>query len=396
MARIGVFGGSFNPPHCGHILAIEEFQQKLKLDKVMLVPAGIPPHKKLTGNSPSPQARLEMCRLAAADLPYLQVLDNEIRREGSSYTADTLRELREQYPEDEFFLLMGTDMFLSFDQWHQPEQIAAMATLAVAHRCAANEAQLTDFAKKLEETMGARTIFVENRFLPHSSTSVRAMLAFRAGETFVPASVMDYIQKNHLYYCDADLKNLPFDLLSQISLSLLNPKRVAHVQGCSRTAGELAEKYGVSVRDAERAGMLHDVTKALNGEEQLKLCEKYGIILSSFQRDNPKLLHAVTGAAVAGAVFGENEPVCQAIRWHTTGKVEMSTLEKIIYLADYMEPNRCFDGVEELRSLVWKDLDEAMLLGLRMTMEQILRRGREVDPNSLAALQFLEERKSAV
>lgn len=396
MARIGVFGGSFNPPHRGHILAIEEFRKKLNLDLVLLVPAGMPPHKKLTANSPSPQVRLEMCRLAAKDLPYVRVLDLEILREGYSYTLDTLEEIRREHPGDELFLLMGTDMFLSFDKWHLPKEVAAVATLGVAHRNADKKEELTAWAEKLNADFGAETLLVENEFLPHSSTSVRAMLAFRAGESYLTREVMDYIQKNHLYYCDTDLKNLPFGALTQVSLSLHNPKRVAHVKGCSQTAGELAEKYGVSVRDAERAGILHDVTKALNAEEQLKLCEKYDMILTNFQRENPKLLHAKTGAAMAELVFGENSRVCQAIEWHTTGKADMSTLEKIVYLADYMEPNRCFDGVEELRRLVWQDLDEAMMLGLRMTMDQISRRGRQVDPDSMAALQFLEERKSAV
>lgn len=393
MARIGVFGGSFNPPHLGHLLAVREFQRALSLDRVLLVPAATPPHKALSANSPSARERFEMTILAASQLPFAEVSDLELRREGASYTADTLVELRGAYPNDELYLLMGTDMFLSFDRWYQPERIAALATLAVAHRSEDKAEKLQAQAAALEKAFHVRTVFVDNEFLPHSSTSVRALLAFGAAEEYLAPAVLAYIQKNHLYFCGADLKNLPFDRLQEVSLCLHNPKRVAHVQGCSETAALLAEKFGANVTDARRAGILHDITKALNSQEQLNLCANYGMILTQFQRENPKLLHAKTGAAVAERIFGENTAVCEAICWHTTGKANMTTLEKIIYLADYMEPNRNFDGVEELRRLTYADLDEAMYLGLQMTAEQLRSRGSEIDEHTLSAMGFFEERK---
>lgn len=395
MARIGIFGGSFNPPHLGHILALREFQEKLALDTVLLIPAAIPPHKELTKNTPDAMHRLEMCRLAVQELPYVQVSDIELKRTGKSYTSDTIKQLRGIYPSDEFFLLMGTDMFLSFDSWHLPEEITAQATLTVAHRNHDNPNVLRECADKLKEKLNAGIVFVENEFLPHSSTSVRAMLAFRAAEDYLSPAVHEYIRKNHLYYCNDNLKQLSFDKLSEISLSLHNPKRVPHVIGCSNTAQELAEQYGENSDDARRAGILHDITKALNADEQLKLCDVYDIILDNFDRNHPKLLHAKTGAVIAGRVFGENPIVCEAINWHTTGKADMSTLQKIIYLADYMEPNRDFDGVEELRRLVRSNLDDALYLGLQMTMEQLRKKKQDVGPNSLAAIRFLEERKNS-
>ena len=395
MARIGIFGGSFNPPHLGHILALREFREKLALDRIVLIPASIPPHKELTKNTPKAEHRLQMCKLAVADLPYVQVSNIELSRTGKSYTADTLKLLRESFPEDELFLLMGTDMFLSFDTWYHPEEITACATLAVAHRSQDDPEKLQKCAKKLKETLNANTILVENSFLPHSSTSVRAMLAFRAAESYLMPAVHAYIVKNDLYYSNADFNCLPFDTLSEVSLSLHNQKRVPHVIGCSETAYALAIQYGVDPENARRAGILHDITKVLNAEEQLKLCDIYDIILDNFDREHPKLLHAKTGAVIAKCVFGENPIVCEAINWHTTGKADMSTLEKIIYLADYMEPNRDFEGVEELRRLVNSNLDDALYLGLQMTMKQLIQRKQDVGPNSLAAIRFLEERKKS-
>ena len=390
MARIGIFGGSFNPPHLGHMLAVREFQKKLGLDLVLLIPASIPPHKELSSNSPDANARMEMTRLSARDIENARVLDIELARDGASYTSDTLKELRTRYPDDELFLLMGTDMFFSFEKWYHPEIICELATLAVVHRNAESTQQLADCAQRLREKFAARIEMVENEYLPHSSTSVRAMLAFGAAEEYLAPQVAEYIRENNLYYVGEDMKQLPFERLSEISLSLHAAKRVRHVIGCSQTAEELAKFYGEDPMVAKRAGILHDITKALNAQEQLHLCEKYDIILNQFERENPKLLHAKTGATIAKCIFGESEAVCRAIYWHTTGKAQMTTMEKIIYLADYMEPNRDFEGVEKMRHLAYSDLNAALRLGLQMSVDHVTRRGAEVDPNSLAALHCLE------
>ena len=383
MARIGIFGGSFNPPHRGHVLALREFQEKLGLDELFVIPANDPPHKTLSANSPDALQRFVLTELACADIAKCTVSDMELRREGKSYTADTVLELRTRFAADELFLLMGTDMFLGFEKWYSPEVICKETTLVVAQQ-----------AQRLRERFGARVAWLENDFLPYSSTSVRAMLAFGAGRSYVSPLVYDEIERRRLYYVGHDLKNLPFDELSRVSLSLHKAKRVPHTAGCSRTAAELAQRFGADTDAARRAGILHDVTKALTPSEQLKLCETYGMMLSDFERKNAKLLHAKTGAAVAERVFGESPEVCEAIRWHTTGRAGMNTLEKIIDLADYMEPNRDFPGVEKLRAAAQTDLDAAVALGLEMSVEQLRERGREVDENSLAALKELKERTS--
>lgn len=392
MARIGIFGGSFNPPHLGHVLAVQEFQEKLGLDRVLLIPAAVPPHKQLDSGTASARQRLEMTKLAVAELPWAQVLDLELCRAGKSYTADTVAALRQSWPEDELFLLMGTDMFLSFETWYQVERIVSEATLAVAHRDADQAQRLSDCADRLKARFGARSVLVENRFLPHSSTAVRAMLTFDCAERYLTPAVLDYIQARGLYGVQQSLRGLPFDVLCERSLRLHKRARVAHAIGCSQTAEALALRWGADVDAARRAGILHDVTKALNAEEQLHLCEKYDILLNQFERQNPKLLHAKTGAAVAQAVFGEAPEVVQAICWHTTGRADMSLLEKILYIADYIEPNRELPGVQELRCLAQRDLDAAVQRGLEMSVAHVSGQGNTVDSNSLAALRFLQER----
>lgn len=394
MARIGIFGGSFNPPHMGHVLALREFLTKLALDRVVLIPAGDPPHKSLSANSPTAEQRLQMSRLAVQDMERVVVSDIEISREGRSYTADTVALLRKDYPNDELFLLMGTDMFYSFALWYQPERIAAETKICVAYREKEQSKKLQSCAETLRDTLRADVLFVENEYLPYSSTSVRAMLAFDCAQSYLPPAVLQYIRENGLYYTGSDLKALPFDEIREVSLSLHKSKRVEHVKGCSDTAVRLAEKYGADVDAARRAGILHDITKALTADEQLKLCERYAVSLSDFEARHPKLLHAKTGAVIAREVFGESAEVCRAIEWHTTGRAEMTLLEKIIYLADYIEPNRRIDGIDELRALTEQSLDTGMLRGLNMTLAHVRLGGAEVDPHSLAAVRFFQGKES--
>ena len=134
------------------------------------------------------------------------------------------------------------------------------------------------------------------------------------------------------------------------------------------------------------------MTKALRAPEQLALCGHFQVALTPEERENPKLLHAITGAAVAREVFGECGEVVRAIRWHTTGRADMSVMEKILYIADYAEPTRDFPGVERLRATLARSLDEAVLLGLSMTMEQLRLKGQTVCRDSRAAYDFLRKK----
>ena len=143
--KIGVYGGAFNPPHLGHITAARAVSGLLKLDKLLVIPTGHPPHKTLPPGSPGPEQRLELTRLAMEQTGLgegIEVLDLELRREGSSYTADTLAHLRERYPEDELWLLMGADMFLTLQTWHEPERILSLAGVAAFGRTEADTEEL--------------------------------------------------------------------------------------------------------------------------------------------------------------------------------------------------------------------------------------------------------------
>lgn len=248
-------------------------------------------------------------------------------------------------------------------------------------------------AARLRTQFGASVQILDNRFIEISSSTIRRMLVFGCAESYLAPAVLERIQTEKLYGVGEDLRHLPFAKLKEKSLALHKEKRVAHVIGCSETAAALARRWGADETDAARAGILHDVTKALDGPEQLRLCEKYGIMTDMFERTNTKLLHAKTGSAVAKEIFGENDAVYGAIYWHTTGKANMTLLEKILYLADYIEPNRVFDGVQKVRDLAFQDLDEALLLGLNMAMDELVREGKPLGQRSLEARDYLLKRK---
>lgn len=222
-----------------------------------------------------------------------------------------------------------------------------------------------------------------------SADDLKRLLVFRCASEHLGPLAREIAEKG-LYGMGEDLWALPEEQLQTVVVGLLKPSRVAHVLGCRQAAVELAERYGADPVDAARAALLHDVTKALDGPLQLTLCREYGTILDIFSSQNPKTLHALTGSLVAQRIFGENDAVVDAIRCHTTGKPDMSLLEKIIYVADYMEPNRDFPGVDQLRYLAYTDITAALKLGLTMTVNMLKEQKREISPESLEALAFLE------
>ena len=389
--KIGIYGGTFDPPHLGHMEAARTAVKVLGLDRLILIPASVPPHKQLPDAAASPEQRLEMVKLMADGLllpKVAEVSDIELKRDGKSYTSDTLRQLRQRYPNDEFWLLMGTDMFLTLQNWHEADQIMSMASIAAFSRFESDTGEMMQIqGKYLSETYGTKVCIVQlPRIRQVSSTQVRQQ---RSGDGLWPP-VWGYILQNGLYGMSADLRKLDEADLRAVSYSMIRAKRIAHVQGTEQEAVSLARRWGANEVHARRAAILHDCTKYLTLEEQLLLCEKYHVKLDNMERVAVKLLHSKTGAALAEHLFGEEEEICQAICWHTTGKAGMSLLEKILYIADYMEPTRDFEGVERLRKLAYQDLDAAVLLGTEMTIEEMVRYGNPIHPNTLAAWDYLK------
>lgn len=391
--KIGIYGGTFNPIHLGHMEAARFAASYLGLERLYLIPTGIPPHKRLAAESPGAEQRLELVRLAAEAIgPQVHVSGMELRRKGKSYTVDTLRALKKEHKKDRLYFLMGTDMFLTFQNWREPEEIAKLCTLCAFGRSESDTEELFAPQRKyLAKTFGAEVVtLVLPQIVDISSTQLRRTLAEGAGREYLAPTVYGYILLKGLYGVRADLKRLTLEDLRCAALSMLKHSRIPHVLGTEETAAALARRWGADEEAARRAALLHDCTKKLDREQHLHICRQYGIELDREELGADKLLHARTGAAVAKHVFGAPPEIESAIRWHTTGRADMTLLEKIIYLADYIEPTRSFCDLTELRQLAYEDLDRALLLGLTMAVADLKENGTAVHSNSVLARDYLK------
>ena len=387
--RIGIYGGTFDPPHIGHLNAAEAARDQLGIDRLILIPAGIPPHKRLQMSSASGEDRLEMVKLAAEHLKGAEVSDTEIKRTGKSFTSDTVRQIKQSAPNDDIYLFIGTDMLMIFEEWHEFQSIFDMCTLAVFAREDDDREKIHEKAAQLREKYGAKIEIIDNVAVSISSTELRKLLMDRQGTDYLTREVYGYILSKGLYGAKAN-----FDYLRTMAYDMLKDSRVRHVAGCEYEAVRLARRWGADENDAREAGILHDITKKLDLSSQLILCRKYDIMTDMAESKDPKLLHSKTGAALARDLFGVSDSVYGAIFWHTTGRADMTLLEKVIYLADYIEPTRDFDveGLEKLRKQAYTDIDAAVLLGLEMSIVDLRDRGITPHPKTQEAIDWLRGR----
>ena len=197
--KTGIYGGTFNPIHKGHLHIVEAFRKGLGLDRVLLIPTRVPPHKAAPDLA-SPQDRFAMCQLAIQGQPWLELSDMEMRREGKSYTAETLEELSALYPQDQFYLLMGEDMFLTLGRWYRPETIFSLASVCTTPRSPDGLDALRQKALEYTGQFQARCFLEHIPYLPISSTQVRQAVA--RGEDIsglVPQAVATYMKERGLY-----------------------------------------------------------------------------------------------------------------------------------------------------------------------------------------------------
>lgn len=378
--RIGIFGGSFDPVHVEHVRLAEAAVKSLCLDKLFVVPACVPPHKREKTLS-SEKARLEMCRIAFADIPAVVVSDYEISRGGTSYTLLTCRHFRQAYPSAELFFLVGTDMLRDFPSWREPEEILSLATLAVCAR-----AESADWAEKEQEAFFAR---FHRRFAvvdycgkAVSSTEIRVLAG--AGEDvsgFVGKKVAAYIEEKGLYVIPR----------AKDALALEKPARRAHSIRVALLAAQRAPDLKIDEKKALTAALFHDCAKNLSPDSPL---------LKGFHPPEgvpSPVMHQYSGAYVAEKVFGITDgEVLDAIRYHTSGRAGMSPLEKLIFLADMLEAGRSFEGVNGLREAFRRDknsLDECLLSALSHTLGYLEKEGGEIYPLTRQAYEFMKKQK---
>ena len=197
--KTGVFGGTFNPVHKGHIMLAEYCMESGGLDRIIMIPTAVPPHK-ISNNLASENDRLNMCKLACRGKENFFVSDIEIKRQGKSYTYETLTQLKEIYPDDHLYTIMGADMFLTLNRWKNPEIIFEKSSIITIPRDEENKHELENFYNKVLKAMGASSVILPNPVMSVSSTFIRENLDnFNLISDMLDKGVYDYIIKNNLY-----------------------------------------------------------------------------------------------------------------------------------------------------------------------------------------------------
>ena len=372
MEKIGIMGGTFNPIHLSHIMIAGRALEYLKLDKILFMPSKLPAHKD-NDELVSEKDRNAMVKMAIKDYPGFEFSDYEMKRDGYTYTADTIEHLTHENPDVRYYFILGGDSLAQFEKWHRPEYILEHCALVCAPRISdavglkGNNEEFIKIAKHLVEKFTRKrdngSVFVpEIHFIPGplvsiSSSDVRNHIKCGMSITgMVPAGVDGYIAENGLY-TDAFFESIKQDLQKT-----LTPKRYKHVINVAETAFKLALSYGVDPVKAYTAGLLHDCAKFYSDEEILKEAEKYGIVPEPAELATPcNLLHSKVGSFIAAEKYCiEERDILDAIYYHTTGRPGMSILEEIIYAADILEPGRDMaytPSLDILRSEASYDLD---------------------------------------
>lgn len=408
--RLGIMGGTFDPIHIGHLACAEQAREAFGLDAVVFIPAGKPAFKLKRDVTPAEQ-RFDMCRLAVRGNPAFDVSRIEIDRPGVTYTADTLRQLREHYPGNvSLFFITGADAVCSILKWRESAAIASMAELIAATRpgyALSEETRLT-----IEQSGNFRIHMLETTGLAVSSSDLRARVhSGRSIRYLTMQQVLDYIAGHGLYGWKQDRKavrevsevgadqgkrselggaDVLSDAFYQARREQLKKRvkrhRFEHSLGVSETAAHMARVYGQDERLARLAGLLHDWDKAYDDEGIRARAAELGVAdqLASYM-DMPHLLHGPTAAAALAREFPElPASLLQAIRLHTTGAPAMSPLDLIVYVADVIEPGRDCPGVEQLRDLVGKvELEELFMATLAYVVGNLIERRRLIHPDTV-------------
>jgi len=406
--RVGVMGGTFDPPHYGHLAAAEAAWEDLDLDEVLFIPAGVPPHKKSEEVSAA-HHRLAMVKLAVAGHPHFRVSRMELERPGPHYSVDTIRLLTEAQPGEEFYFIIGSDMAFELPRWYEPRQLVALCRIVVLNRPGYSMDELSCHLAGLFAAHPDHLLMHRVPGVDISSTEVRQRLALgKSARYLLPDAVLAYIKENHLYVnkaagdgsgmcaaagagAGATPLRPPAELRAWLEMRM-KPARLAHSERVMKAALQLA-----AVHDPERdplvvqtSAILHDVARDLSVTELERIISEAGRSLPAKEWRSPALLHAEAGALLVQKELGINDPeVLGAIRYHTTGRPGMTTLEKIIFLADYIEEGRSFPGVEEVRRLAAVDLDKAVLTALEQSIMYIIKTGRPLHPATLEARHHL-------
>lgn len=398
MMKIGIMGGTFNPIHNVHLLMAEEAARQFKLDEVWFMPSKNPPHKK-GADIVSAAHRTRMICHAIEGNPKFVFSDLELRREGTTYTSDTLEIIEKENPDCEIYFILGGDSLREIETWHKPAFVMKHCHILAAHREDETGKQLKEKAEELRKTYKAEISFIKMPLIDISSSELRRQLQKGTSVDYrIPDAVMKYIRFHNLYGYEKPLfkKKVTTPKILSYLKATLRPKRFRHTLGVAYTAANLAAVHNADEDKAFLAGLLHDCAKFYETEEQIALCDEAGISLTETEQLNPALIHGKLGAFYAKTKYQvEDEEILSAIRYHTTGHPDMTVLEKIIYLADYIEPGRSMDckphSLQKVRAACFQNLDEGMRFALENGISYLREQNQPIDTISLETYEWYQK-----
>lgn len=378
MERIGVMGGTFNPIHLSHIMVGSRAYDMLKLDKVLFMPSKQPIYKNMDCIA-SEEDRCAMIERAIKPYPFFELSDFELKREGPTYSSDTFSLLKKEHPDTKYYFIIGGDSLDYFENWHLPDVILKNCTLVVAPRVTelkekkdVQEFAECDYAATADRIRRRFTskqadgtvfvpeiVFLSSPLVSISSSELREYLECGISVNgLVPKEVIDYIDEKGLY------QNSAYTAIKADIKAMMKPKRYTHILNVAEMCYKLAKLHGYDAVKAYTAGLLHDCAKHLDDNAILAECDRLGIVYDDVERRQASnLLHSKVGAVWAKEKYGiADEDIISAISYHTTGRPNMSTLEKIVYMSDVIEPGRDMvytPSLEVIRSIATYDLNLA-------------------------------------
>ena len=374
--RVLLFGGTFDPPHNGHIHLLQQAIRAVAPDWVVVMPACLPPHK--APSATAPDLRLAMCRCFEPIFPDLEVSSWEIEQGGASYTIDTVAMLENRFPGAQIFLTVGSDMLLSFTGWKDWQQLLARTILVVQSRREGDEEQLAAAAAGLEQK-GGRVVFAGGTPLEVSSSEIRS----GRGRKNIPPQAREIIRRYDLY---RPHPTISIEGARRLAKRTLSDKRYTHTLNVKKLAVKLAKQYGADPDKAALAALLHDIAKERPKAELLQILQDNAIIAKGAAQRPVPVWHGICAALLAQHRWGvQDAEVLSAIANHTAGKPGMTRLDKIIYLADMCSAERSYPEVDWLRALLARDLDRAMAVSLGQNILWMRQQNKPIDPVSLAA-----------
>lgn len=369
MKKIGIFGGTFNPPHRGHVKLAVNAADSVELDRVIVIPDCIPPHKE-AGSLASAQDRLRMCELSFCADKRFEISPIEINRGSKSYTVETLRELKKEYPDDELYLIIGSDMLETFTEWFCWEEILTLARIIAASREEGFVPRLEGFSEEQKK----RVIYIDEPPFEMSSSAIRSEIwkSDKYNEE-IDDGVLALIRRKGLY-ASGD------ERLEYLLTTMLDEKRIHHSRCVSEAAVKLAERYSADCEKARTAGLMHDIMK--NASPAAHIAFAPG--MTGVELANRKVWHQFSGEGflrLNGIIT--DEEILGAVKWHTTGRAGMTLLEKVVYIADFISADRDYEDVEVVRRLADISLEHAILYTSRYTVEKLVSSDMVIHPATL-------------